>query len=138
MRPRARDIEPARPAIAPSREAPAAEPLPRLKFGTPEDPDEIFKPRASQPTGVVPPPGQAPRLHLDAANKEKAGPEIGKSNARKGIFNLDSPPPEPVSKLGKAIQKAAQPDCRDAYAAMGLLAVPFLLKDTITDTGCRW
>ena len=134
-RPRARDLEPARPATATPRDAPAPEPLPRLKFG--EDPDDIFKPRTSPPVGVVPPPGQAPRLNLEAAKKEQ-GPEIGRSSGRKGIFNLDSPPVEPVSKLGKAIQKAAQPDCRDAYAAMGLLAVPFLMFDTITDTGCRW
>jgi hypothetical protein len=111
--------------------------LPRLKFGAPdEDPDDIFKPRTAPPVGVVPPPGQAPRLNFDA--EKKAGPEIGRSDGRKGIFNLNPPPAEPESKLGKAIQKAAQPDCRDAYAAMGLLAAPFLLKDTITDSGCRW
>lgn len=137
-RPSARDVQPARPAITPQREPPTAEPVPRLKFGAPEDPDDIFKPRTSPPVGVVPPPGQAPRLNLEAAKKEQAGPEIGRSSGRKGIFNLDSPPPEPVSKLGKAIQKAGQPDCRDAYAGMGLLAVPFLAFDTITDTGCRW
>ena len=135
QRPPARDLEPARPATAPPRDAPAAEPSPRLKFG--EDPDDIFKPRASPPVGVVPPPGQAPRFNLEATRKEQ-GPEIGRSSGRKGIFNLDAPPPEPVSKLGKAIQKAEQPDCRDAYAAMGLLAVPFLVFDTVTDTGCRW
>jgi hypothetical protein len=136
--PRSREVLPPQPSIAPSPEAPAAQGAPRLKFGAPEDADEIFKPRASPPTGVVPPPGQAPRLNLDTANKERAGPDIGRSSARKGILNLDPPPAEPVSKLGKAIQKASQPDCRDAYAAMGLLAVPFLLKDTVTDTGCRW
>jgi hypothetical protein len=131
-------VESARPAITPRRDAPTAEPAPRLKFGAPEDPDDIFKPRTSPPVGVVPPPGQAPRLNLDVAKKEQAGPEIGRSSGRRGILNLDSPPPESVSKLGKAIQKAAQPDCRDAYAAMGLFAVPFLAFDTITDTGCRW
>jgi len=136
--PSAPDAQPARPAIAPQREPPTAEPVPRLKFGAPEDPDDIFKPRTSPPIGVVPPPGQAPRLNLEAAKREQAGPEIGRSSGRKGIFNLDSPPAEPVSKLGKAIQKAGQPDCREAYAAMGLLAVPFLAFDTITDTGCRW
>ncbi len=110
--------------------------MPRLKFGAPDDPDDIFKPRASPPVGVVPPPGQAPRFNFDAA--KKPDPEIGRSDGRKGIFNLNPPPRDAESKLGRAIQKATQPDCRDAYAAMGLLAVPFLLKDTITDTGCRW
>jgi hypothetical protein len=51
-----------------------------------------------------------------------------------------APPPaeERKSRLARDIEKAAQPDCRDAYAAMGLLGLPFLLKDTLTDTGCRW
>jgi hypothetical protein len=129
------DLPPPRPAV-PSRDPASLESLPRLKFGAPEDPDDIFKARTSPPVGVVPPPGQAPRLNLDAA--KRSGPEIGRSEGRKGIFNLNPPPPEAETKLGRAMQKAAQPDCRDAYAAFGLLAVPFLLKDTITDTGCRW
>lgn len=29
-------------------------------------------------------------------------------------------------------------DCRTAYAGMGYFAIPFLLKDTITDSGCTW
>ena len=136
--PRAEPI-PAQPVRAPEsstpREPAPAESLPRIQFGAPEDRDEIFKAKPP-PVGVVPPPGQAPRLNLEAARR--AEPEIGKSDRRKGIFNIDPPPAEPVSKLGRGIQNAAQPDCRDAYAALGLLAVPFLLKDTITDTGCRW
>ena len=53
-------------------------------------------------------------------------------------LNLAPPAPEPETKLGRAIQKAAQPDCRDAYAGLGLLAVPVLIADAITDKGCRW
>ena len=62
----------------------------------------------------------------------------GIPRTRKGVLNLFSPPPEKESKLAKDIQKAAQPDCRNAYAGMGLLAAPFLLWDSVTDTGCRW
>ena len=101
--------------------------------------EEAFKPRAPEsPSGNLPPPGQAPRFNFD--NSRKPGPDVGRSDGRKGVipFNLFPPPPEPESKLGRAIQKAGQPDCRDAYAGLGLLAVPFLLKDTMTDTGCRW
>jgi hypothetical protein len=111
--------------------------LPRLKFGAPdEDPDDIFKPRTAPPVGVVPPPGQAPRLNFDA--EKKAGPEIGRSDGRKGIFNLNPPPAETESKLGQAIQKSARPDCRTEYAPMLLLAVPFIAYDTLTGTGCKW
>ncbi len=40
------------------------------------------------------------------------------------------------NRLG--ITKASRPDCRTAYANAGLLAIPFLLKDTITNGGCTW
>ena len=33
---------------------------------------------------------------------------------------------------------AKRGDCRNEHAHLGLLALPFLLKDTITDTGCKW
>ena len=79
--------------------------------------------------------GKAPRLDL---KDEKGAPVAGRSDSRKGVLNLFPPPPEKEPKLARDIQKAAQPDCRDAYAGLGLLAVPFLLKDTLTDTGCRW
>jgi hypothetical protein len=118
------------------REAPAAAPVPRLRYGQPPDVDDIFAPR--QP-GETPAAGAPPPVDLDAARKTAREP--GRiTSGRTGIIplNLFPPPPEPESKLGRAIQKAAQPDCREAYAAMGLLAIPFLLKDTVTDTGCRW
>jgi hypothetical protein len=40
--------------------------------------------------------------------------------------------------LGRSIEKAARADCRVDHAGMGLLAVFFLVKDAITDRGCRW
>jgi len=30
------------------------------------------------------------------------------------------------------------PSCYRAYSGMGLFAIPFLLKDTITNSGCEW
>ena len=79
--------------------------------------------------------GKAPRPDL---KNEKERAVAGRSDTRKGVLNLFPPPPEKESKLARDIKKAAQPDCRDAYAGMGLLAAPFLLFDTVTDTGCRW
>ena len=118
------------------REAPAAAPLPRLRYGVPSDVDDIFAPRkpGDAPAASAPAP-----VDIDAARIVAREPSRI-TYGRTGIIplNLVPPPPEPESKLGRAIQKAAQPDCRDAYAAMGLLAIPFLLKDTVTDTGCRW
>ena len=40
--------------------------------------------------------------------------------------------------LAAAIEKTARPDCRDAYAGAGLLAVVPLLKDAVTGSGCKW
>ena len=40
--------------------------------------------------------------------------------------------------LGRGIAKAARPDCLTAHAGMGLLAIAFLVKDAITDNGCKW
>jgi hypothetical protein len=53
------------------------------------------------------------------------------------------PAPAPIdrkSKLAEAIDKAQKPDCRTAYADMGLLAVVPLVASTIADGngGCRW
>ncbi len=120
---------------AASREAPAAAPVTRLNYGAPPDVDDIFTPRKS---GDPPAAGAPAPIDIDAARKARESSRI--TYGRTGIIplSLSPPPPEPESKLGRAIQKAAQPDCRDAYAAMGLLAIPFLLKDTVTDTGCRW
>ncbi len=118
------------------REAPAAAPVPRLSYGVSRDVDDIFAPRQpGDPSTVAAP---AP-IDLDAA-REIARRSGRITYGRTGIIPLKlfPPPPEPESKLGRAIQKAAQPDCRDAYASMGLLAIPFLLKDAVTDSGCRW
>lgn len=41
-------------------------------------------------------------------------------------------------KVERAVSRSARTDCRTRYASMGLLAIPFLLKDTVNDTGCKW
>jgi hypothetical protein len=43
-----------------------------------------------------------------------------------------------TEKLGKEISKAKRAHCETAYSHLGLLAIPFLLKDTVTDKGCKW
>ncbi|QQB32348.1 hypothetical protein I6I07_16785 [Achromobacter deleyi] len=42
------------------------------------------------------------------------------------------------SALAKGIAQSARPPCRDAHAHLGLLALPFLLADTVRDDGCKW
>ncbi len=41
-------------------------------------------------------------------------------------------------KLGKEIAKAARANCTTAHSALLLMAIPLLIKDTLTDTGCKW
>jgi len=39
------------------------------------------------------------------------------------------------SALARELEKAARPPCRDVHASKGLLAIPFLLADSVTDSG---
>jgi hypothetical protein len=52
--------------------------------------------------------------------------------------NLEPAKPEYETPLAQAIAKSARPDCKTKYAEMGFLAIPFLLRDTVTDSGCKW
>lgn len=48
------------------------------------------------------------------------------------------PPSE--TALGRGIARATRPDCKDAYAGAGLLAIPLMLYEAAggTGTNCRW
>jgi hypothetical protein len=42
-------------------------------------------------------------------------------------------------KEAMPLEKALKPDCRTAYANMGLLAAPVLIASAVAaDGGCRW
>jgi hypothetical protein len=133
----------AAPGKAPAATAPArtetqpGESPPRLRFGAPDAGDEIFKPRGD----VTPPaaePGGPPRLDLDAT-RQRAREITSEGAGYRGLVPvIPPPPPERKSKLAQAIEKAEKPDCRDAYAGMGLLAVVPLVASTVGNGGCRW
>ena len=133
-------LAPDRPsAVPPARiETPSGESPPRLRFGAPDPGDEIFKSR-----NEIAPPGAdskgTPRLDLEAVRQRTR--EVASEGAGYRGFVPALPPPPPLdkkSKLAEAIDKAQKPDCRDAYAAMGLLAVPALVASTVANGGCRW
>jgi len=120
-----------RPQAAPAEE--------RLRFGTPPAPpeEEIFRQRRDV---VTPPsePGGTPHIDREAARERAREIASGRTGSR-GVFNLPLPvPPEKKTKEAIAIEKAARPDCREAYSGMGLLAVPVLVANAITDSGCKW
>jgi hypothetical protein len=116
--------------------APAESP-PRLRFGAPEPDEDMFKPRRDT---VTPPaePGAAPRLDLDDAKKRAARAIVREGSGSRSLLPIVPPPPERESKEARALEKAAKPDCRNAYANMGLLATVPLVASAIGDGGCRW
>ena len=43
-----------------------------------------------------------------------------------------------TEKFGREVEKGRRKNCQTSHAHLGLLAIPFLMKDTLTDTGCKW
>ncbi len=110
--------------------------LPRLHFDAPAAEEDIFRPRRD--VGVPSAePGVAPRVDMNAVRK-RAREIASETGSARGILPALPPPAERKSKESLALEKAIKPDCRTAYAGMGLLAVPALVVSTIGDGGCRW
>jgi hypothetical protein len=65
---------------------------------------------------------------------------VNEGSGSRGVFTIPPPPPlEKKTKEAMAMEKAIKPDCRTAYASMGLLAVPALVASAIAaDGSCRW
>ena len=77
-----------------------------------------------------------PRLNLDLPRQRGGNLSRGESS---GLLPLVPRPPETMDKLGRDIQNAAKPDCRDAHADKGLLAVVPLAIDAFRrEGGCKW
>jgi hypothetical protein len=127
-----------------AREAPArsesssAGAAPRPRSGIPDAEEEAFKPRGdvgaapSDPTGV-------PRLDLEATRR-RAREIASETPGSRGLLPLVPSPPAEARKpsLAEAMAKAAKPDCRNAYAELGLLAIPPLIASSVGNGGCRW
>ena len=148
-------VAPAAPTTTPAAAAPAStatpaapapvgretgvpgEALPRPRVGAPDGRDDIFRPRP-EATAPPAPPGSAPRLNLDTV-RQRAREIATEGSGSRGLFPLQIPvPAERRSKLADNLERAIRPDCRHAYADMGLLAVPALVVGAVADVGCRW
>ncbi len=131
-------------APASSRDAPKEAPAavasppgaspPRLRFGAPQPDEDIFKPRRDV---VVPStePGGAPRIDREALHARVREIERETTPSR-ALVEVELPQLE--RKIANSFDKAAKPDCRTAYAGLGLLAIPALLASAIADGGCKW
>lgn len=110
---------------------------PGQRPGTPDGRDDIFRPRDAAPSSTPAEPAR-PRLNLDQI-RQRAREIATEGAGSRGILPLTVPlPPEKKSKLAEQLEKAIKPDCRSAYADMGLLAVPALVAGAVADAGCRW
>ena len=119
-------------------ESPAGGEPPRLRFGAPDVDEEVFRSRRD----VVAPtsePGGAPGITAESL-RSRAREIAREGSGTRGVLNVVPPPPPQERKdtLAEGIAKAAKPDCRTAYAGMGLLAVVPLVASSVGNGGCRW
>jgi hypothetical protein len=120
--------------------APANERTPAATPGSPtpsKSTDDIFGPRRDAGPSATAAPAKS--LDLDAARRSaREGANTG-TGPRTLLPFPTAPKPVPKSDMTKIFDKALKrPDCKDAYAEMGLAAVIPLVRDAIKQEGCKW
>lgn len=101
-------------------------------------------PVANAPAVVRPPPAAAgaaspaaPPRDFRWRDEDAAAQGLPRARGEARVDLAPKTRAEP-SALAKGIAQSARPPCRDAHAHLGLLALPFLLADTVRDDGCKW
>lgn len=95
-------------------------------------------PRVGHDVATPPAPVASAPRRLNLELTRPRGGELSRGAAR-GVLPLLPRPPELPDKLARDIERAARPDCRDAHAGAGLLAVVPLVRDALRpDGGCKW
>ena len=139
--------EPVRTAIPPALPS-AASTVPALPATSRVTPGALDRPGAAgdapgalatRPSTPTPAAGSAPRIDLDAVRQRAR--EIGREGSGPRTllpFNV-KPREDTRNKEQQAFDKALKrPDCKEAYASMGLAAVVPLLWDAVSEKGCKW
>jgi hypothetical protein len=125
------------PAIKPTSRVSAPEEKPHEEAGALEE----EKAKTAEPTGY----SNDGELHRDpmglrsnigAVDQRWLPSEIGTLQQDSARPNLHARTPQEVFE--RTLSQAARGDCRTKHAHMGLLAIPFLVTDTVSDTGCKW
>jgi hypothetical protein len=124
---------------APTQEAPSPRPVPAPAPGTPGVPDapSQFRKRPEEPTGSYDPFSTPKDLDLDAIKRRAGQLARGTGNNALLAFPMPAVPPK-KSKMEEAIENARKPDCRTAYAGLGLAAVVPLVANEFGEGTCRW
>lgn len=127
--------EPAKPS-APRQAPPAKTPAANASVAN--------APAAKAPAVARPPPAAAgaaspaaPPRDLRWRDEDAAAQGLPRARGEARVDLAPKTRAEP-SALAKGIAQSARPPCRDAHAHLGLLALPFLLADTVRDDGCKW
>lgn len=80
-----------------------------------------------------------PKLDLDGI-RNRARAITSEGSGRRTLLPFPLAPPVVIKKnIEQIFDKALKrPDCRDTYAALGLAAVIPLVRDAVTENGCKW
>jgi hypothetical protein len=124
---------------APTQEAPSPRPVPAPAPSTPGVPNvpSEFRKRPAEPTSDYDPFSTPKDLDLDAMKRRAGQLARGTGNNAVLAFPMPAVPPK-KSKMEEAIENARKPDCRTAYAGLGLAAVVPLIANEFGEGSCRW
>lgn len=105
-------------------------------------PAPIILPAQEAPTAAdtAPAPAQPDAgFEMQAARGTARAWVKGEGKGRGGADGQGTPfRPTLEERLGQGIERARRPDCRNAYAGMGLLAAIPLAASAVTGKGCKW
>ena len=101
--------------------------------------DAVAKRDGAPASGSTDASKSAPKLDLDTL-RNRARAIASQGSGPRTLLPFPVAPPVALKKKEQEIfdQALKRPDCKDAYAAMGLAAVVPLLRDAVTEKGCKW
>ncbi|KVO17240.1 hypothetical protein [Burkholderia ubonensis] len=124
----------------PARSSAAATRMPKADAVTRAD--AVSAPESSP--ADAPAPGVDWRRDLDAigaprtVGRSPAAATISGLGASSGAVAGASRRTTADATLARGMSEARRADCRNAYAGLGLLAIPALAIDAVRDAGCKW
>jgi hypothetical protein len=77
------------------------------------------------------------RSHIDYDAMDKTITDIARENPAHPRL-IEAETYTQTQRFSREAEKGARKDCKTAYAGLSLLAIPFLVYDTLTKTGCKW